>query len=356
MKTRMLLVLVLFAGVLTAFAGRPTSLPVGTEAVWERYILDNVNHASFWLVRFVSEDPRKAEDFTGQYNLPMQSEVFVTNGEVQTALRGVLESGPLARVFRKVEKGFINLSEGDKFYWDVSLDCAYTQDGVSDSKGMYGTGPTQVFFRQKDWSFKKGADGKWVAPDEAFQFEADWSWASAAVPASGFKWVDFLVQWNTGETFKLETRNGAYADELAMGDYYWGVQLVYLSRVMATWPEKDPYFVSGQVIIWYDEGRTDGDCFDMVTGQLILPVKPLSLSLTRVGSGLRLLLTGGKPGQRYTLETGSECTAATNIAATVAVSYDGTYDFGAVDKNLPAMFFRVREALPSEPIRLMKGP
>jgi hypothetical protein len=134
-------------------------------------------------------------------------------------------------------------------------------------------------------------------------------------------------------------------------------------RQLAFYQSIDGPEVGQYVILWYDEGRTVGDKWDIGTGRwtpigygdAIPPTPPVASAdnlktVFRFSSGtLGIAVTGATPGGLYTLESSDSIGGSTSPVGTLSATDGGElYWYLRVDDS-PSKFFNVRVARTGDP-------
>lgn len=344
---RTILMSVLFFVVCSVQAQR-TSIPLGDEEV-TKYQFANVNRVDLSL--------RKVE--SGQI---VAGTGFVTTNFSTARIKEVVGN------FQYFSKDWIS---NQKFVLDI--DAYWPRNG-----DLHGS---RMMFRGKTpFELKKDDDGNVIFPPEAFDFPSDEDVGCIpprTVPggATGsFVAVESKAVWvEEGLTFPgmtLDsnfTRNGWSLDCWAAK--YAGNGLVYLNGYMISGRKLKEYqAIDGPevgmfLVLWYDEGRTVGDKWDIGTGkwtpigygEVIPPTPPVASAdnlktIYRFFSGtLGIATTGATPGGLYTLESFEALGGPASPVTTLSATDSGElYWYLRVD-DLPSKFFSVRVARTGDP-------
>jgi len=243
------------------------------------------------------------------------------------------------------------------YYIMVEWEAWYDSDGISCTfapNGFWSPGlilGTQVKAQSPMFVFPK-VNGKPVIPAEVFNLSADWIAGHAGVPAIGkrVKWVIYryasALPGNPG--FVFNTRNGACEDSYlatkANGFLYIDTGLVLgMPKLFRE------YGGQATFTVWYDEGRTDGTEWNVVTGAK-REILPPQLSVSKPENGLlKIAFSGVLSGSAYTLERSPMPNfAETNIVGTVLSDSNGVAVWYFNLALYPKMFFRARLAQSGE--------
>ena len=226
------------------------------------------------------------------------------------------------------------------YYIMVEWEAWYDSDGISCTfapNGFWSPGlilGTQVIAKSPMFVFPK-VNGKPVIPAEAFNLSANWTSGYAGIPAigKGIKRVDYFKP----NFAPVLTMNGANPTCFP-GNQDNG--FLYL--------DTDLSLFYTTITIWYDEGRTDGTEWNVVTG-VKREIIPPQLSISKPENGLlKIAFSGVLSGSAYSLESSPMPNfAETNVVGTVLSDSNGiaTWYYLAL---YPRMFFRARLAQSGE--------
>ena len=257
----------------------------------------------------------------------------------------------LSRYFNDNDPGtnaYCIMVEWEAWYDSDGISCTFAPNGFWGVNQVLGT---QVKAQSPMFTFPK-VNGKPVIPAEAFNLSANWTTGHAGVPAigKGIKWVIYrytsALPSNPG--FVFNTRNGACEDSYlatkANGFLYIDTGLVLGMPELFR-----KYGGQGTVTVWYDEGRTDGTEWNVVTGAK-REIIPPQLSISKPENGLlKIAFSDLLSGSAYTLERSPMPNfATTNIVGTVLSDSNGVAVWYFNLALYPKMFFRARLAQSGE--------
>ena len=161
-------------------------------------------------------------------------------------------------------------------------------------------------------------------PPEAFQIEADWLFGDTfllifPVKGQGIRWVEWSLH--------QEGEGGVDIDELTSNGMLPYPQdkvdvLKLPIGMIGSWengPNNWPPPSWWRLILWYDEGRTDGTVFEWLPGSQVVrrEILPQQLSIALSGGLLKVTLSGGVPGGTYVLEPVSALSGSIQTQANV---------------------------------------
>ena len=221
--------------------------------------------------------------------------------------------------------------EWEAWYDSSGISCTFAPNGFWGINQILGT---QVIAKSPMFVFPK-VNGKPVIPAEAFNLSANWTSGYAGIPAigKGIKRVDYFKP----NFAPVLTMNGANPTCFP-GNQDNG--FLYL--------DTDLSLFYTTITIWYDEGRTDGTEWNVVTG-VKREIIPPQLSISKPENGLlKIAFSGVLSGSAYSLESSPTPNfAETNVVGTVLSDSNGiaTWYYLAL---YPRMFFRARLAQSGE--------
>ena len=232
------------------------------------------------------------------------------------------------------------------YYIMVEWEAWYDSDGISCTfapNGFWSPGlilGTQVIAKSPMFVFPK-VNGKPVIPAEAFNLSADWIAGYAGIPAvgKGIKWVDYLGP----VCGYIPTRNGSSGSQNNGFIYVSAKTILDAAKVAKETGEK------ATLTVWYDEGRTDGTEWNVVTGAK-REILPPQLSVSKPENGLlKIAFSGLLSGSAYSLESSPTPNfAETNVVGTVLSDSNGIAVWYFNLALYPKMFFRARPAQSGE--------
>jgi len=338
-----LLVFLLFvAGTLPAFPQRLNSLPIGSREKVKAYVLGEIN-------RFAVRLMEQGED--------AETEVLIRNCDSSFAFDHSM--GPLEEAIRqKLSHNLgVYIQEGDQqgvlpnetqmFFVDIQALADYGPRLLPGGDYLPGLG-TELRGRTLVFSFTKDAEGRLVIPPEATDFTIDYFKHYLGIQAPGVKWVEvacYLTYGGEHYAQKTITRNGADSNHWASSLYGNGIVYLQAGEMAGLLLEElwqfDPSAYE-TVSLYYDEGQSDYDRFDLLSGQLIA-TSVARLAISWYGPSVQVSVLG-IPGRAYALESSTRVTwAQTNVVAVLTTDNAGTaYYYVRADQ--PAAFFRARDA------------
>ena len=227
--------------------------------------------------------------------------------------------------------------EWEAWYDASGISCTFAPNGFWSPGLILGT---QVIAKSPMFVFPK-VNGKPVIPAEAFNLSADWIAGYAGIPAvgKGIKWVDYLGP----VCGYIPTRNGSSGSQNNGFIYVSAKTILDAAKVAKETGEKATFTV------WYDEGRTDGTEWNVVTG-VKREILPPQLSVSKPENGLlKIAFSGILSGSAYSLESSPTPNfAETNVVGTVLSDSNGIAVWYFNLALYPKMFFRARPAQSGE--------